>query len=302
MQEKIYHTVPIQDEPSRFSDYAIGIFPGLETRNSVKKAIKEGDLTIDGDAATTGRWIHGGEKLVLQRVHRYHGKSYRLPLEILYSDDVCAVVWKPAGLIAKGNYFRTLEKALPYNLPPSSASDAISPMAVHRLDASTSGLLLVARSASAMRHLSAQFQERLIRKKYHALVMGLPSLENGIIETPVDDRDAVTHYTLLEKRRSLRNGWLSLLELSPHTGRTHQLRKHCAGEGFPILGDSLYGPQGSIMKGKGLFLSSTAVEFMHPVTEEIIHIESTVPGKFDTVFAREERLYVKFGEEREYTG
>ena len=164
-------------------------------------------------------------------------------------------------------------------------------MIVHRLDMMTSGLLLVAKTVEAYHHLQRQFEEHTVKKKYLAVVEGIPAKAHGIIDLPllsdpmnrprqvVDDKHgkrAITEYRVL---RTVEDSSLlphctqfTLLALWPHTGRTHQLRMHCAhpdGLGCPIVGDELYGH-----KSDRLYLQAQAIAFTHPVTGKRMHFSS----------------------------
>ena len=136
------HLVPINIKDVRLSDYAIGIFPQIPSRKGLKKAIKNGQVYIDGLQANTGNWVETGQKIELVALDRKPPKIYPLDLPIIYEDDQLAVIQKPAGIVVSGNQFHTIQNALLHNLAPSKAIDAFQlPRPVHRLDHATSGLL-----------------------------------------------------------------------------------------------------------------------------------------------------------------
>jgi RluA family pseudouridine synthase len=217
-----------------------------------------------------------------------------LPLEILYEDEQLALLIKPADYVVSGNTFQTIERSLPFNLKPSTAADAYpQAKAVHRLDRPTAGLLLVAKTATARKHLGAQFEQKTIQKRYQAIAIGeLPT--KGSIATAVDGKAAYTTYSVVQAVDSLKNGRLSLVDLHPQTGRTHQLRQHLASLGCPILGDALYGTEGLILKHKGLFLCAVELRFQHPITEKELHFSLPTPHKFTALLAREQRRYDRY--------
>jgi tRNA pseudouridine32 synthase/23S rRNA pseudouridine746 synthase len=149
----------------------------------------------------------------------------------------------------------------------------------------TSGLLLVAKTMEAYHHLQRQFEEHTVKKKYLALVEGVPAAEHGVIDLPLSS-DPINHprqvvdyehgKRAITEYRVLTRGDVSLLALWPHTGRTHQLRMHCAhpdGLGCPIVGDELYGH-----KSDRLYLQAQAIAFAHPVTGKRMHFE--LPDSF----------------------
>ncbi len=116
----------------------------------------------------------------------------------------------------------------------------------------------------------------------------------GEIDFQVENKEAFTSYNISQSVPSLRNTHLSLLNLNPKTGRTHQIRKHLSGIGHPIFGDKLYGTEGEIYKGKGLFLAAVKVEFRHPITGEKMNISIDTPHKFTSLLVREERRFREY--------
>lgn len=288
------HIVPGDALPARFSDYAVGLFPELPSRNGAKKAIKRGELLVNGEAAETGRWIVPGCRIDMVEDEKGPAAPYRLRIKVYYEDDMLAVIGKPPGITVTGNRFKTMENALPINLAPSSSYDALPrPRPVHRLDAQTGGLLLVAKTRSSLMELGRLMEDRAVEKRYLAVVAG--KLEGrGVCTAPVGGREALTEYAGMRHVPSLKNGWLTLAELLPRTGRTHQLRVHLAGMGHPVMGDPLYGKEGNILRGKGLFLYAAALSFIHPVTGAPVRVESPPPAKFAALLLREERRWLKY--------
>ena len=191
----------------------------------------------------------------------------RLHVEIVYEDEALAVVNKPAGMLSvPGRRER-------YSVAVWAQRRWEGAILVHRLDMWTSGLLLVAKTMEVYHHLQRQFEEHTVKKKYLALVEGVPAAEHGVIDLPLSS-DPINHprqvvdyehgKRAITEYRVLTRGDVSLLALWPHTGRTHQLRMHCAhpdGLGCPIVGDELYGH-----KSDRLYLQAQAIAFAHPVT------------------------------------
>ena len=200
----------------------------------------------------------------------------RHDVEIVYEDEALAVVNKPSGMLSAPG--RTEH----YSVATWAQERWPGSMIVHRLDMMTSGLLIVAKTAESYHHLQDQFTARTVKKKYLALVEGTPRNEHGVIDLPLSSdpmnrplqmvdtghgKRAITEY------RVLHSGQHSLLALWPHTGRTHQLRVHCAhpdGLGCPIVGDELYGK-----KADRLYLQAQAISFINPSTGKWQHIELT---------------------------
>lgn len=213
---------------------------------------------------------------------------------MLYEDDQLAIVNKPAGLPTSGNQFRTLENALIDQLKPSGAEDAMGwPKPVHRLDAPTSGLVIFAKTLSARIALGSMLEKKKIRKTYQAIVMGRPPA-SGSLDSPVNGQQAYTDFRLLKTVPSLKSGSLSLLELEPHTGRTHQLRIQLSDAGFPILGDPLYGSPGAILKGKGLFLCAVALRLEHPGSKAPLEVSIPAPKKFESRLQGEQARWERY--------
>jgi len=272
-----------------------GIFPQLTSRKGVKKAFKKGRIYLNGFVVEGSRYARVGDMISLIRL--LPERVYQRNLQIVFEDDYLAVVIKPAGLSVSGNTFQTIARALPYNLLPGGSIDALdNPIPVHRLDAQTSGLLVLAKSSVAATILGRLFESRQIYKTYMALVVGTPP-DRGEFHADVEERNASTTYEKVSSVRSLQNGTLSLLRLTPRTGRTHQLRIHLALAGHPILGDSLFGKKGSVLTGKGLFLYAVGLMFAHPVfPEREIKLEIPLPRKFTSRMEKEERRWRKYRE------
>ena len=199
-----------------------------------------------------------------------------LHVQIVYEDEALAVLNKPAGMLSvPGRRER-------YSVVVWAQRKWEGAILVHRLDMMTSGLILVAKTEEAYHHLQQQFEAHTVKKKYLALVEGVPEKEHGVIDLPLSSdpinrprqvvdlehgKRAITEYRVLQT-----SDGSSLLALWPHTGRTHQLRMHCAhpeGLNCPIVGDVLYGHSSDI----GLCLQANAITFTHPVTGKKMHFE-----------------------------
>ena len=207
-------------------------------------------------------------------------------LDILYEDQWLIVVNKPAGILSVPGRYRdrqdSVESRLRHLLP-----DGMLVNAVHRLDQDTSGILLLARDPQTYRQLSRQFQQRQVRKIYEAVVSGLVTTDQGVIELPlwgdpqnrpyqqVDwqyGKPSLTRFLVMAREANY-----TRVEFMPLTGRTHQLRVHAAdsrGLGLPILGDRLYGCRAVAHR---LHLHARELCFEHPQLGEILHIQAKTP-------------------------
>ena len=279
------HLVPTLENQERLSDYAVTIFNSINTRKGVKKAILKGLVTINGKQGFTADFITGGELIELYRPAETTQKpTINIPIEVIYEDDYLAIVNKPPGILVSGNKKWTVENALSPHLKKSSQKDFLQrPEPIHRLDYPTSGALLIGKTASSVVALNKLFENRQIEKTYLAVNIGKMDKE-GIINLPIDEKTARSLYTVLEIVDSSKYGCLNLVKLKPETGRRHQLRKHLASIGNPILGDLLYGKEGLILKGKGLYLHAYSLKFTHPFTQKELTVNVVVPKKFKKLF------------------
>lgn len=258
-------------------EYAVSIFSSITTKSALKKAIKREEVLLNGAPANTSDWIEEHQKIELLQPDIPTKKIFCLKLNILFEDDFLAVIDKPPGIPTSGNYFRTIENALPFNLAPSPEVDVLPyPMPVHRLDNPTAGLLLVAKTRNAQTFLNRAFQNKEIQKTYTAIVGGLHP-QDAVYTDEIENKEAQSKVVLLKNINKAGRDF-SLVEITPQTGRTHQIRIHLSGNGFPIVGDKEYG--GSAEFQGGLYLFSSGVKFKHPVSLKLIEIQLPLPKKF----------------------
>jgi 23S rRNA pseudouridine1911/1915/1917 synthase len=266
------------------------------TRSRLQQWIKAGRVRLEGAPQRSSYRLRGGERLEVERAEPPPLKAVPedLPLKILYEDADVVAVDKPAGMVVHagaGCRSGTLVNALLHRFGAlSGVGGELRPGIVHRLDRHTSGVLLVARNDAAHHRLAEQFASRQVEKVYLALVHGHVQAEQGRIEKPITrdrqrrvrmtarlarGRAALTEYRILRRLPGF-----TLLEVRPHTGRTHQIRAHFASLGHPLAGDRLYGAPGRIGRDR-LFLHACRVSFTQPSTGERVTVESPLPGELE---------------------
>lgn len=262
-------------------------YPGVN-HGRLEKLLRTGQIRVDGKRARAGDALAPGQTIRVpplsepsapppaRHIHRHDEQL--LPDLVLYRDASAIVINKPAGLAVQGGtktgrHVDGLLDTLRFELDER-------PRLVHRLDKDTSGVLLIARSAAAAAFFTRAFREKTTRKTYWAAVIGLPQLPQGRIDLALakhrgpgrermeadaeDGKNAITYYRVIDQAGD-RASWLALL---PITGRTHQLRAHCAALGTAILGDSKYGGGAThlagVVAGHGLHLHARSLAIPSP--------------------------------------
>jgi 23S rRNA pseudouridine1911/1915/1917 synthase len=264
-------------------------------------------VTVDGAVETLGRRrVAEGQTITIDpaRVPRVEAPRPDPSVEVavVWSDDHVAVVDKPAGLVVHpgaGNPDGTLVNGLLARFPEiADVGEPMRPGIVHRLDAGSSGLLMVARSDIAYAGLVAQLASHSATRAYRAVVWGHPDVTVGIIDAPigrdprdplrhavvVDGRDARTRYRVTATHRV--PAPLSSVECELETGRTHQIRVHMASIGHPLLGDTLYARGRPTLGLDRPFLHAARLVFQHPATGETMSFESELAADLAAFAAR----------------
>ena len=217
-----------------------------------------------------------------------------IPLDIVYEDDYLMVINKPSGMVvhpANGNYEHTLVNALMYHSNKlSSVNGEFRPGIVHRIDADTSGLLLVAKTDNVHNDLAKQISEKSVTRKYICLVNGVILEDTATIDAPIgrdkndrkkmcvtgdNSKDAVTNIRVLERYKDS-----TLVECVLETGRTHQIRVHMSYIGHPVVNDPVYGYNKLIDKDFGQMLHAEEIGFIHPITKEYLDFKVDPPKRF----------------------
>ena len=246
-------------------------------KKGIRKRIQSGHIKLDGQTVASNTEVRSGQEVTLWSEDQ-RGAKFDYPLEILYVDDYMAVINKPSGLLVSGNAHRTVQRALGSIMPSTHLADALDiARPVHRLDKGTSGVLIVARTASALRILSRQFENQQIQKKYEAIVTGHVS-SDGNIKEPVDGKPSETNYHCIQKYAKNSGILFSHVEIRPRTGRRHQIRVHMSSLGHPILGDGLYGE--SSIDARRLMLHATCIKLSHPDDGRPCTFTAALPAVF----------------------
>lgn len=277
-------------------DVAIARLMGF-SRTAAAALIDDGQVSVDGAAPPRSARVHGGALLEVRLPPPRTQPAVPEPvpgLVVRYDDDDVVVVDKPVGVAAHptpgwtGPTVLAGLTAMGYRIATSGAAERQG--IVHRLDANTTGLMVVAKSERAYSALKRAFKSRTVDKRYSALVQGHPDPTSGTIDAPIDrhptadhrfavvagGRPSVTHYETVEAFRAA-----TLLDIALETGRTHQIRVHMAAIRHPCVGDLVYGADPTLAKRLGLerqWLHARALGFEHPGTGEWIAIESPFPA------------------------
>ncbi|CAM9462996.1 unnamed protein product [Ectocarpus sp. 6 AP-2014] len=279
-------------------------FPSV---SSARKAVRREELLLNGTEVRNDSKVNPGDTVTMQKRTQPglfpQGKpSCTLP--ILWEDDFIAVIIKPAGVAVHGGTGeddpgpggrRSVRQALPYMLTPTKSEDRPlhRPLHCHRLDKATGGLLICAKTRPALSAVGDAFEQRLVSKRYVALVAG--ELEgSGAIVTPLDGKACLTNYRVRGPPvRSLKTSVITTVDLWPVTGRLHQLRRHLLSIGCPILGDRRYTPDEVPFQEGGMYLQAVGLTFPHPITGEEMNFSIPEPAKFEKWREKEHQRWLQ---------
>lgn len=275
------------------------------SRNKIQDYIKSGKILLNNNFFKPSTSLKKGDRItayIEEESESLNLKPYNYKLKILYEDDDIIVIDKQKGLVvhpARGHTDDTLVNALINHCSDLvGIGSKLRPGIVHRLDKDTSGVMVVAKNENSYYELQKQFKERLVEKKYLALIYGLPKKTEDIIITGIGrsskdrkkfsvsskGKEAITHYRVLKT-----NYQISLVDITIKTGRTHQIRVHMNYIGHPIIGDKTYGKKnyGGYIKDKNLFqlidkiegqaLIAYSLRFTHPTTGKELFFNAHIP-------------------------
>jgi 23S rRNA pseudouridine1911/1915/1917 synthase len=307
-QSSLNATVPIELAGRRFDQALAELFPDF-SRSRLTAWVKAGDVLLNGAVAAPRQIVRGGEAVALYvRMEREIGaQPEAIDLDIVHEDADVIVVDKPSGLVVHpgaGNAGGTLQNALLHHDP--ALAEIPRGGIVHRLDKDTSGLMVVARTLRAHTSLVGQLSARDVHRQYAAIVYGA-MVAGGRVDAAIgrhphdrlkqavreDGRDAITHYRVRERFRTM-----TLVECRLETGRTHQIRVHMAHVRHPLVGDAQYGGLLKLPKGaspelvaalrgfKRQALHAERLEFLHPKSGKTVAFESPLPVDMRGVIAQ----------------
>ncbi|MCA1829926.1 MAG: RluA family pseudouridine synthase [Actinobacteria bacterium] len=269
-------------------------------RARVARLIDSGAVSIEGSSASRSFRVEPGMRIsVTLDEPAAPPAAEEIALRIVYEDRWLLVVSKPAGLVthpSPGHASGTVVNAV--LALGARGGDPERPGIVHRLDAGTSGLMIVARDDTAYERLAAAMAGREVTRVYLALVEGEPKTDTYTIDAPIgrsqkhrqkmavvaEGKEAVTDVTVLERLAGC-----ALVEARPRTGRTHQIRVHLEAAGHAVLGDPVYGHERKLARALGLdriFLHATRLLFTHPMTDEPLDLQDALPPELAEVLAR----------------
>jgi 23S rRNA pseudouridine1911/1915/1917 synthase len=275
------------------------------SRNYIQKLIKEENILANGKPIKQNYRVKTDDRILINipEPEELSLEPEDIPIHIIFEDESIALINKSPGMVVHpgpGNWNRTLVNALLYHLRDLSSIGGISrPGIIHRLDKDTSGLMIIAKNDHAHRYLTQKFSRREIKKRYAAMIVGKPRKPHDIINRPIgrhpryrhkmtireDGREAITEYFLKDIWNS-RNGLLSLMDIFPHTGRTHQIRVHLSSIGNPIVGDPVYSKRSHKYRVPHLLLAAVSIEFDHPDSKERLRFEIPLPENIKNFIKR----------------
>ena len=272
------------------------------SRSKIKKMIENGNILVNDKIVKAGYVLRSDDVI-------YYNDNYSedidiiaqdIPLDIVYEDDYLLVVNKKSGMVVHpgvGNYKNTLVNALMHHCNSlSSVNGDVRPGIVHRIDADTSGLLLVAKNDDVHNNLAKQIVNKTVLRKYIALVQGVILEDTATIDAPigrsntdrkkmmvtdVNSKDAITHIRVLDRYKNS-----TLIECVLETGRTHQIRVHMAYINHPVVNDPVYGYKKQDDKEFGQMLHAESIGFVHPVTGKYMEFHSDLPQEFKNILKR----------------
>jgi 23S rRNA pseudouridine1911/1915/1917 synthase len=295
-------SLQVEEDSDRLDRYLSQHLPDL-SRSRIQQLIEQSHVQLNGKVCTSKKvMVKVGDRITLEipSAKPLKLQPEDVPLDILYEDDSLLILNKPAGVVvhpAPGHPDGTLVNAILAHCPNLPGIGGVQrPGIVHRLDKDTTGAIAIAKTEIAHQNLQMQLKAKTARREYLGVVYGAPKTESGIINArvgrhPVDrkkmavvsteqgGRDAVTHWQIKE-----RLGNYTLIHFRLETGRTHQIRVHCAYINHPIVNDPIYSSGRSVgVNLPGQALHAWRLSLQHPVSGNWIEVIADLPIEFTTL-------------------
>ncbi len=264
------------------------------SRSKITNLIKAGNILLNNNKAKAGYMTRLNDVIDINYVAEdTTANPEKMDLDIVFEDNDVMVINKANGIVvhpAPGNYTGTLVNGLLYHSSNlSNVNGEFRPGIVHRIDADTTGLLMIAKNDKAHEKLAKQLEEKTTHRVYYALVWGVIENETGTVDAPIgrdtkdrkkmavtsdNSKEAVTHFTVIERYKNA-----TLIKLKLETGRTHQIRVHMKYIDHPVVNDAVYGGK-KLFDQTGQCLHAKEIGFIHPTTGEYMEFTSELPECF----------------------
>lgn len=267
------------------------------SRSQVTKMIKAKEVLVNAKLVKPGFMLKEDDVITVNHVEDDGVKPEKMDLDIVYEDEDVIVVNKANGVVVHpgaGNHSGTLVNGLLYHTKLSDINGEVRPGIVHRIDAYTTGLLMIAKNNKAHEILAEELALKKTYRKYVALVWGVIESDSGEIDAPIgrskndrkkmairaDGKEAITHFKVLKRYEKA-----TLIELRLETGRTHQIRVHMNYIGHPVVNDPVYGNR-KLFDETGQCLHAKELGFVHPTTGEYMQFDSELPECFINILKK----------------